>query len=78
MTINVEAVYEDGVLKLQRPLALKDKARVRVTIEAESASEDQDPTGWKAADRLIGSITEPLVADDVVENHDRHIYRHDR
>jgi predicted DNA-binding antitoxin AbrB/MazE fold protein len=36
MTIDVDAVYEDGVLKPERPLALKDKARVHVTIEAKT------------------------------------------
>ncbi len=33
MTIDVDAVYEGGVLKPERPLALKDKTRVHVTIE---------------------------------------------
>ena len=80
MTIDVDAVYEDGVLKPERPLALKDKAKVHVTIEAKpegSAGDDDDPTGWNAAERLIGCITEPLIADDVAENHDRYIYRRD-
>jgi predicted DNA-binding antitoxin AbrB/MazE fold protein len=78
MTINVEAVYEDGVLKPERPLALKDKAKVHVTIEAEAMSVDEDPTGWKTAERLMGCITEPLIAGDIVDNHDRYIYRRDR
>jgi len=33
MTIEVDAVYEDGVLKPDRPLPLKEGARVRLTIE---------------------------------------------
>jgi hypothetical protein len=51
-------VYEDGVLKPERPLALKEKAKVHVTIEAkaEEASAGDDPTGWRAADELIGFI----------------------
>jgi predicted DNA-binding antitoxin AbrB/MazE fold protein len=32
MTIEVEAIYENGTLKLDRPLPLKDQERVRVTI----------------------------------------------
>ena len=60
MTIDVDAVYEDGVLKPERPLALKDKAKVHVTIEAKAeealaTADDDDPTGWKAAHRLIGA-----------------------
>ena len=35
MSIIVEAVYEDGVLKLDRPLPLKDRQRVRVSVETE-------------------------------------------
>jgi predicted DNA-binding antitoxin AbrB/MazE fold protein len=80
MTIDVDAIYEDGVLKPERPLQLEEKAKVHVTIEVKPATTsavDDDPTGWKAADRLMGCITEPLIADDVVENHDRYIYRRD-
>ena len=48
MTIDVDAVYEDGVLKPERPLALKDKAKVHVTIEAKAeeapAAVDEDFT----------------------------------
>jgi predicted DNA-binding antitoxin AbrB/MazE fold protein len=60
MTIDVDAVYEDGVLKPERPLALKEKAKVRLIIEpvGETAARDDDPTGWKAADELIGFIQE--------------------
>jgi predicted DNA-binding antitoxin AbrB/MazE fold protein len=54
MTITVAAVYEgDGVLKLERPVDLKEKATVHVIIEADAeattAREDDDPTGWKTA-----------------------------
>jgi predicted DNA-binding antitoxin AbrB/MazE fold protein len=33
MSLEIEAVYEKGVLKLQRPLAMEDGQRVRVTIQ---------------------------------------------
>lgn len=80
MTIDVDGVVEDGVIKPERPLGLKEKTRVHVTIhvqEEAAPAKDDDPTGWKAAEKLIGCITEDLVADDVAENHDRYIYRHD-
>jgi predicted DNA-binding antitoxin AbrB/MazE fold protein len=35
MAITVEATYENGTLKLERPLPLKEHEKVRVTIEAE-------------------------------------------
>jgi predicted DNA-binding antitoxin AbrB/MazE fold protein len=78
MTIDVDAVYENGTLKLDHPVSLAEKARVHVRIEtvAESGAED-DPTGWKTARELIGCIPEDLSADDVALNPDRHIYRRD-
>jgi predicted DNA-binding antitoxin AbrB/MazE fold protein len=33
MSLTVEAVYENGTLKLARPLPLKEHERVRVTVE---------------------------------------------
>ncbi len=35
MTLTVEAVYENGVLKPTQPLPLKEHERVRLTIEPE-------------------------------------------
>jgi hypothetical protein len=58
MTIDVDAVYEDGVLKPERPLQLEEKAKVHVIIEVKAeeapAAAGDDPTGWKAIDRLMG------------------------
>jgi predicted DNA-binding antitoxin AbrB/MazE fold protein len=33
MTITVEAVYENGVLKPEQPLPLKESEKVRITVE---------------------------------------------
>jgi predicted DNA-binding antitoxin AbrB/MazE fold protein len=79
MTIDVDAVYEDGVLKPERPLALKDKAKVHVTIvakaeEAPAAKDDDDPTGWKTADELIGFIKDGPKGP-IGEKHDEYLYR---
>jgi predicted DNA-binding antitoxin AbrB/MazE fold protein len=35
MAINVDAIYEDGVLKPAKPLPLKEHEKVRVTIQTE-------------------------------------------
>jgi len=35
MPITVEAIYENGILKLAQPLPLKEHEKVRVTIEPE-------------------------------------------
>ena len=74
MTIDVDAVYEDGVLKPERPLALKDKAKVHVTIEAkaEETPAADDPTGWKAIDALRGIVKG--APPDVAEKHDKYLY----
>ena len=37
MTTTVEAIYEDGVLKLARRLPLPEKAHVKVTIDSGTA-----------------------------------------
>ena len=79
MTIDVDAVYEDGVLKPERPLALKDKAKVHVTIEAKAeeapaAKDDDDPTGWKAAREFIGMWKGGTPGENIGEEHDKYIY----
>ena len=72
MTITMSAVYEDGVLKLEAPLKLQERAKVRVTIEESTLAATDDPTGWKAIDRLMG--IGKAVAPDVSEKHDDHLY----
>jgi predicted DNA-binding antitoxin AbrB/MazE fold protein len=37
MTITIEAIYENGVLRPTRPLPLKEQEVVRITIEPESS-----------------------------------------
>jgi len=47
MTTTIEAIYENGALRLARPLPLPEKARVVVTIETEAApAEDAERTSW--------------------------------
>ena len=76
MTIAVDAVYEgNGVLKLERPVGLKEHERVRVVIETEAEvtpPAEDDPTGWKAIDALRGIVKDAPA--DVAENHDKYLY----
>jgi predicted DNA-binding antitoxin AbrB/MazE fold protein len=47
MTTTVEAIYEDGVLKLPERLPLPEKSHVKVTIESGTAGgEDLERTAW--------------------------------
>ena len=74
MTIDVDAVYEDGVLKPERPLGLKDKAKVHVTIEAkaEEVPTADDLAGWEAIDALRGIVKG--APPDTAEKHDKYLY----
>jgi predicted DNA-binding antitoxin AbrB/MazE fold protein len=48
MTITVEAVYENGMLKLERPLPLADQEKVRVTVQQGPSLAEQTAgmIGW--------------------------------
>ena len=58
MTTTVEAIYEDGVLKLPRKLPLPEKARVKVTIESGAAGcEDAERSAWlKLSEEVLTTI----------------------
>ena len=62
MSTSIEAVYENGVLKLAEPLALPEGMRVRVTI---TRADEYDPLS-----AVIGICDGP---PDGAENHDQHI-----
>lgn len=64
MTITVEAVYENGVLRPKQPLALTEGTEVRLTISP--LEEDYDPL-----DAVIGIGDGP---PDGADNHDKYLY----
>ena len=56
MTIAVNAIYEDGVLKPEQPVNIPEKARVRVIIETAEAA--RTPLGKKLRElraEILGS-----------------------
>jgi predicted DNA-binding antitoxin AbrB/MazE fold protein len=68
MTIDVEAIYENGVLKLERPLNLPERAVVRVTIETPDLG--RTPLGRRLLElrsRITGSGVPPLSWDEIEE-----------
>jgi predicted DNA-binding antitoxin AbrB/MazE fold protein len=74
MTVAVEAIYENGVLRPEKPLGFKEHARVRVIIEDESEARTSEEGGsdlgaWR---NLIGIIKD--APPDVSENHDKYLY----
>ena len=47
MTTTVEAIYENGSLKLSSPLPLPERTHVTVTIRSDAAPlEDPERTAW--------------------------------
>lgn len=72
MTTAVKAIYEDGVFKPMEPLELREKTEVEVLIPSPVHADDDDPTGWKAAEELIGFIKD--APPDMAENHDFYLY----
>jgi predicted DNA-binding antitoxin AbrB/MazE fold protein len=41
MSITIDAVYQNGTLKLSQPVPFKENDRVRITIESESTRADR-------------------------------------
>ena len=72
MSTVVRAVYEDGVFKPKEPVNLQERAEVEVIIPSAPGLSEDDPTGWKAIDRLVGSVRSGLTS--VSEKHDEYLY----
>jgi len=55
MTIEITATYENGVLRLDQPLPLDEKQRVRVTVETEKSRAEQSYglLGWTGDPKLV-------------------------
>jgi predicted DNA-binding antitoxin AbrB/MazE fold protein len=74
MTTAVKAIYERGVFRPGTPVRLREATEVEVLVPTDVAEDEDDPTGWKAADELIGFIKGGLK-EPVGEEHDKHLYR---
>jgi len=59
MTLTVEAVYENGTLKLKQPLPLREREKVQVTVRTQPSEAERTygMLGWKgdaeAFDQLL-------------------------
>lgn len=74
MPTAIRAVYEAGVFKPKEPVELEERTEVEVLIPTAVQSQDDDLTGWKTADALIGFV-EGGPKEPVGEEHDKHLYR---
>jgi predicted DNA-binding antitoxin AbrB/MazE fold protein len=57
----VEATYENGALKLAKPLPLKDQEKVRGTVESLTT---EDHSVMDIEPVSLGKVRRPLSADD--------------
>ena len=69
--MTVKAIYENGVFKPQEPVHLAELTEVEVLIPATTSLDVDDPTGWKAAEALIGFILG--APPDMAEHHDAYL-----
>jgi predicted DNA-binding antitoxin AbrB/MazE fold protein len=64
MTLTIEAVYEDGVLKPSQPLPLREHEKVEVTVARRTSLAEQcyGMIGWKGDaetfDRILAEADE--------------------
>jgi predicted DNA-binding antitoxin AbrB/MazE fold protein len=84
MTITVDAIYENGVLKPAQPLPLQEHAQVSVTVEqaAEQSTSASQPVAadMTAAERIAAraaALPVDVVSDwptDGAAQHDHYLY----
>lgn len=68
MTIDVDAVYENGVLRLKQPVDLPENAEVHVTIQTDA--EAKTPLGRRLRElrsEIMKSGVTPLGWDEIDE-----------
>lgn len=67
----IKAIYENGVFRPHEPVNLEEHSEVEVMIPAPAAPDEDHPTGWKAAEALIGFIKDAPA--DMAEHHDQYL-----
>jgi predicted DNA-binding antitoxin AbrB/MazE fold protein len=65
MSAKVEAIYEDGMLRLTKPLALPNHAKVTVTVDFPGDAADAERAEWLAASEVALRNTWDNEADDI-------------
>jgi predicted DNA-binding antitoxin AbrB/MazE fold protein len=78
MSITVDAIYENGVLRLKEPIPLAESASVRVTIEPQTVApasgngDAQATAAWLA--QIAAMPMEPGGEEFAGRDHDRILY----
>ena len=63
MSTTLEAIYEDGLLRLAQPLPLPSQSRVTVTVQ--TMDEDPERRHWLAVSEAVLRETWDNPADDI-------------
>jgi predicted DNA-binding antitoxin AbrB/MazE fold protein len=60
MSLEVEATYENGVLKLDQPLPFKDHERILITVKSKTSRVDETYglIGWTGDPEILRKIAE--------------------
>ena len=78
MSITVEAIYENGMLRLKEPVPLADSTSVRVTIVANEAQSAPPGADGQSAAKWLATIAslpiEPGGQEFSGRDHDRILY----
>jgi predicted DNA-binding antitoxin AbrB/MazE fold protein len=64
MERKIQAVYKDGVLRLEEPLQLKEMQQVTVTITDPPAI-GEDAAGYFTPEEWLAAAHDPITWDDV-------------
>jgi hypothetical protein len=70
--LSPRTIYENGVFRPQEPIDLQEHTEVEVVIPTPASPDAADPTGWAAAEALIGFIDD--APSDMAEHHDQYLY----
>jgi predicted DNA-binding antitoxin AbrB/MazE fold protein len=58
MTMTIDAIYENGLLRPQQPLPLREHERVRITLQTEEVRvrQTQGLIGWQGAPDVVERV----------------------
>ncbi len=79
MTTNLKAIYENGVLRLEQPLAVPEGAEVEVTVSLSDADNgkplpETDDQAWDALTQLLNECAIDTGVSDLAHQHDHYLY----
>ena len=74
MPLVVEAIYEHGVLRPVRPLALAESQRVEITIQERKEKQELDPDIVKRSYGSMRWTGDPEIARRIAEDPDFDIW----